>query len=78
MKSLRRQKMKPTSIQKEVIETSKRLISYWLSTNDLDSLSHITIIKDEINALDDINTEEKDMLILDLIDLLKTIKYLAV
>lgn len=70
--------MKPTSIQKEVIETSKRLISYWLSTNDLDSLSHITIIEDEINALDDINTEEKDMLIHDLIDLLKTIKYLAV
>ena len=70
--------MKPTSTQKEVIETSKRLISYWLSTNDLDSLSHITIIEDEINALDDINKEEKDMLILDLIDLLKTIKYLAV
>lgn len=69
--------MKLTSAQKEVIEISKRLISYWLSTNDLDSLSHITIIKDEINALDDINTEEKDMLILDLIDLLKIIKYLA-
>ena len=48
--------MKPTSTQKEVIETSKRLISYWLSTNDLDSLSHITIIEDEINAIDDINT----------------------
>lgn len=70
--------MKPTSTQKEVIETSKRLISYWLSTNDLNSLSHITIIENEINALDDINTEEKDMLIHDLIDLLKTIKYLAV
>ena len=70
--------MKPTSTQKEVIETSKRLISYWLSTNDLDSPSHITTIEDEINALDDINIEEKDMLIHDLIDLLKTIKYLAV
>ena len=70
--------MKPTSVQKEVIETSKRLISYWLSTNDLDSPSHITTIEDEINALDDINIEEKDMLIHDLIDLLKTIKYLAV
>lgn len=70
--------MKPTSTQKEVIETSKRLISYWLSTNDLDFLSHITIIEDEINALDNINTEEKDMLIHDLIDLLKTIKYLVV
>lgn len=70
--------MKLTSTQKEVIETSKRLISYRLSTNDLDSLSHITIIKDESNILDDINTEEKDILILDLIDLLKTIKYLAV
>lgn len=70
--------MKPTSTQREVIETSKRLVSYWLSTNDLDSPSHITIIEDEINALDDINTEEKDMLIHDLIDLLKTIRYLAV
>lgn len=70
--------MKPTSTQKEIIETLKRLVNYWLNTNDLDSPSHITIIEDEINALDDINTDEKDMLIYDLINLLKTIKYLAV
>lgn len=70
--------MKPTSTQKEVIETSRRLISYWLNTNNLDSLSHITTIEDEINALDTINTEEKDILIHYLIDLLKTIRYLAV
>lgn len=70
--------MKPTNTQKEVIETSKRLISYWLNTNNLDSLSHITTIEDEINALDAINTEEKDVLIHYLIDLLKTIRYLAV
>ena len=70
--------MKPTSTQKEVIETSRRLISYWLNTNNLDSLSHITTIEDEINALDTINTEEKDTLIHYLIDLLKTIRYLAV
>ena len=70
--------MKPTSTQKEVIETSRRLISYWLNTNNLESLSHITTIEDEINALDTINTEEKDILIHYLIDLLKTIRYLAV
>ena len=70
--------MKPTSTQKEVIETSRRLISYWLNTNNLESLSHITTIEDEINALDTINTEEKDTLIHYLIDLLKTIRYLAV
>ena len=70
--------MKPTSTQKEVMETSRRLISYWLNTNNLDSLSHITTIEDEINALDTINTEEKDILIHYLIDLLKTIRYLAV
>lgn len=50
--------MKPTSTQKEVIETSKRLISYWLSTNDLDSPSHITIIEDEVYAIDSLSTEE--------------------
>ena len=70
--------MKPTSTQKEVMETLRRLISYWLNTNNLDSLSHITTIEDEINALDAINTEEKDILIHYLIDLLKTIRYLAV
>ena len=70
--------MKPTSTQKEVIETSKRLVSYWLSTNDIDSPSHITTIEDEINAIDSLNTEEHDLLISNLIDLLKTIKFLAV
>ena len=70
--------MKPTSTQKEVIETSKRLVSYWLSTNDIDSPSHITIIEDEINSIDSLNTEEHDLLIRNLIDLLKTIKFLAV
>ena len=70
--------MKPTSTQKEVIETSKRLVSYWLSTNDIDSPSHITTIEDEINAIDNLNTEEHDLLISNLIDLLKTIKFLAV
>lgn len=70
--------MKPTSTQKEVIETSKRLVSYWLSTNDIDSPSHITTIEDEINAIDSLNTEEHDLLIRNLIDLLKTIKFLAV
>ena len=70
--------MKPTSTQKEVIETSKRLISYWLSTNDLDSLSHISIIEDEVYAIDCISDEEQTMIINNLVDLLKTIRYLAV
>ena len=70
--------MKPTSIQKEVIETSKRLISYWLSTNDLDSPSHITIIEDKVYAIDSLSTEEQTMIISNLVDLLQTIKYLAV
>lgn len=70
--------MKPTSTQKEVIETSKRLVSYWLSTNDIDSPSHITTIEDEINAIDSLNTEEHDLLIRNLIDLLKTIRFLSV
>ena len=34
--------------------------------------------EDEINAIDSLNTEEYDLLIYDLIDLLKTIKFLAV
>ena len=33
---------------------------------------------DEINAIDSLNTEEHDLLIRNLIDLLKTIKFLAV
>lgn len=34
--------------------------------------------EDEINAIDSLNTEEYDLLIYDLIDLLKTIKFLAI
>lgn len=70
--------MKPTSTQKEVIETSKRLVSYWLSTNDLDSPSHISIIEDEVYAIDSLSTEEQALIINNLVDLLKTIRYLGV
>ena len=70
--------MKPTSTQKEVIETSKRLISYWLSTNDLDSPSHINIIEDEVYAIDSLSTDEQLLIINNLVDLLKTIKYLGI
>lgn len=70
--------MKPTSTQKEVIETSKRLVSYWLSTNDLDSPSHISIIEDEVYAIDSLSTDEQALIINNLVDLLKTIRYLGV
>ena len=70
--------MKPTSAQKEVIETSKRLVSYWLSTNDLDSPSHISIIEDEVYAIDSLSTDEQVLIINNLVDLLKTIRYLGV
>ena len=70
--------MKPTSAQKEVIETSKRLVSYWLNTNDLDSPSHISIIEDEVYAIDGLSIDEQVLIINNLIDLLKTIRYLAV
>ena len=70
--------MKPTSAQKEVIETSKRLVSYWLSTNDLDSPSHISIIEDEVYAIDSLSTDEQALIISNLVDLLKTIRYLGV
>ena len=70
--------MKPTSTQKEVIETSKRLVSYWLSTNDLDLPSHISIIEDEVFAIDGLSTDEQALIIHNLVDLLKTIRYLAV
>ena len=69
--------MKPTSIQKEVIETTKRLVSYWLSTNDLDSPSHITIIEDEIYAIDGLSSDDQVMISSSLIELFKTIKYLS-
>ena len=69
--------MKPTSTQKEVIETSKRLISYWLSTNDLDSPSHISIIEDEVYAIDSLSTDEQVLIINNLVDLLKTIRHLT-
>ena len=70
--------MKPTSAQKEVIETSKRLVSYWLNTNDLDLPSHISIIEDEVYAIDGLSTDEQALIIHNLVDLLKTIRYLAV
>ena len=70
--------MKPTSAQKEVIETSKRLVSYWLNTNDLDLPSHISIIEDEVFAIDSLSTDEQALIIHNLVDLLKTIRYLAV
>ena len=70
--------MKPTSTQKEVIETSKRLVNYWLSTNDLDSSYHISVIEDEVSAIDSLSTDEQALIINNLVDLLKTIRYLAV
>ena len=70
--------MKPTSTQKEVIETSKRLVSYWLSTNDLDSSYHISVIEDEVSAIDSLSTDEQLLIINNLVDLLKTIRYLGV
>ena len=70
--------MKPTSTQKEVIETSKLLVSYWLSTNDLDSPSHISIIEDEVYAIDSLSTDEQVLIINNLVDLLKTIRHLTV
>ena len=70
--------MKPTSTQKEVTETSKRLISYWLSTNDLDSSYHINVIEDEVSAIDSLSTDEQLLIINNLVDLLKTIRYLGV
>ena len=70
--------MKPTSTQKEVIETSKRLVNYWLSTNDLDSSYHINVIEDEVYAIDSLSTDEQALIINNLVDLLKTIRYLGV
>ena len=70
--------MKPTSTQKEVIETSKRLVSYWLSTNDLDASYHISVIEDEVSAIDSLSTDEQLLIINNLVDLLKTIRYLGV
>ena len=70
--------MKPTSAQKEVIETSKRLVSYWLNTNDLDSSYHINVIEDEVSAIDSLSTDEQLLIINNLVDLLKTIRYLGV
>lgn len=70
--------MKPTSTQKEVIETSKRLVSYWLSTNDLDSSYHINVIEDEVSAINSLSTDEQLLIINNLVDLLKTIRYLGV
>ena len=70
--------MKPTSTQKEVIETSKRLVSYWLSTNDLDSSYHINVIEDEVSAIDSLSTDEQLLIINNLVDILKTIRYLGV
>ena len=70
--------MKPTSAQKEVIETSKRLVNYWLSTNDLDSSYHINVIEDEVSAIDSLSTDEQLLIINNLVDLLKTIRYLGV
>lgn len=70
--------MKPTSTQKEVIETSKRLVNYWFSTNDLDSSYHINVIEDEVSAIDSLSTDEQLLIINNLVDLLKTIRYLGV
>ena len=70
--------MKPTSTQKEVIETSKLLVSYWLSTTDLDSPSHISIIEDEVYAIDSLSTDEQVLIINNLVDLLKTIRHLTI
>lgn len=46
--------MKLNKKQLDVIETLKSVIGYWASTNDIHSLSHCTLIEEELSSIDDI------------------------
>lgn len=69
--------MKTTKVQKEVIETLKNILNYWLSTNDINSPSHHTLIEDEIQGIDSLSEEEKDTISDEVFNLYNSIKYLA-
>ena len=61
--------MKPNKKQLDVIETLKSVIGYWASTNDIDSLSHYTLVEEELEAIDDLPEELKEDLTDKLVDI---------
>ena len=61
--------MKPNKKQLDVIETLKSVIGYWASTNDIHSLSHYTLVEEELEAIDDLPEGLKEDLTDKLVDI---------
>lgn len=68
--------MKANKKQLDVIETLKSVIGYWASTNDIHSLSHCTLIEEELEAIDDLPKELKEDLTDKLVDIWYIVKAL--
>lgn len=53
--------MKPTGKHKKIIDNILTTISYWQSSNDISSPSHLTLIEEGCNLLaDEINMDYED------------------
>lgn len=68
--------MKPNKKQLDVIKTIQTITGYWSSTNDIYSLSHCTLIEEELSSIDDIPEGLKEDLIDKLVNIWQIVRAL--
>lgn len=68
--------MKSNKKQLDVIKTIQTITGYWSLTNDIHSLSHCTLIEEELSSIDDIPDGLKEDLIDKLIDIWQIVRAL--
>ena len=61
--------MKPNKKQLDVIKTIRTITGYWTLTNDIHSLSHCTLVEEELSSIDDIPEGLKEDLTDKLVDI---------
>lgn len=69
--------MKPSEKQKKICELIKSNASFWMSSNDIDSPTHVNDIEEEVYSLgDDIDLDdvEKEVLISNLLNIYWVVK----
>lgn len=68
--------MKPNKKQLDVIKTIQTITDYWSSTNDIHSLSHCTLIEEELSSINDIPEGLKEDLTDKLVDIWQIVRAL--
>jgi hypothetical protein len=55
--------MKPTELQRKICEVIKIQANYWINTNDIHSPTHYNDIEEDVNDIDDLSDDAKEILI---------------